>query len=461
MRERREHIALLSEHASPLALLGGEDAGGQNVYVAELSRHLASCGYAIDIFTRRESLGQPEIVQWQEGVRVIHLEAGPALILPKDAIWPFMPAFREALLRFIARESVAYTLLHGNFWMAGQVAIDLQQRLGIPAVQIFHALGMTKRRHQQEEDSSPNERIPVEREIVHRAAHLIAQCPSERQELIADYGADPARIALIPAGVDPVRFRPLPLTEARRRLGLPEQGAILVYVGRLLPRKDVRSVIQALALLVHRYGYDGTERPPITLVVVGGETTEPDPGTTPEMAILQRLAVELGVSERVLFTGRRQPAVLPLFYSAGDIAVTTPWYEPFGLTPLEAMACARPVVASAVGGITYTVLDGETGLLVPPRDPEALAARLHMLLTAPALRERMGQAARRRVEQTFTWRLTALRTAALYEAVRAAWHARGEGEGPFNKEVAGWLPTATSEVAGPARIEEVQAPWPW
>lgn len=452
MKERRGRIALLSEHASPLALLGGEDAGGQNVYVAELSRHLAACGYAVDVFTRRTGLSQPEVVNWRDGVRVIHLMAGPPLPLAKDALWPLMGDFRAALLRFIACEGSRYDVLHGNFWMAGLVAVDLQRWLSAPAVQVFHALGTTKRRHQPEHDTSPTVRIPLEREIVRRAARLIAQCPDERQELIEDYGADPERIVLIPSGVDIELFRPWPQSEARRRLGLPHKEALIVYVGRLLPRKDVRTVVRAVAALVHDYGY-GREYPPLRLLVVGGETTEPDPQATPEIGILQQLAIELGVAEYVIFTGRRQPALLPLFYSAADVAVTTPWYEPFGLTPLEAMACARPVVASAVGGLTYTVANGETGLLVPPREPALLAARLHELLAAPHRRQRMGEAARRRVERRFTWRLTALRTAALYETLREARLGGTRADAGSSSQLAASYDTL---LAG-----EVQTLWPW
>ena len=146
---------------------------------------------------------------------------------------------------------------------------------------------------------------------------------------------------------------------------------------------------------------------------------EPDPVATPEIGELQRLAAELNVADHVRFVGKRQANELRYYYSAGDVVVTTPWYEPFGLTPLEAMACARPVIGSAVGGITYTIKEGETGLLVPPRDPEALANALQQLLGQPELCTQMGLAARKRVEREFTWSIVAMRTAALYETVLA------------------------------------------
>ena len=404
-------IAFLSEHASPVALLGSTDAGGQNVYVDELSRNLANLGYTMDVFTRRESVDAPEIIAWAPGVRVINLSAGPPRVLPKDDLWPLMPTFRDALLDFMARDGVRYDLIHGNFWMSGWVAADLRQRLGVPAVQIFHAMGMTKRRHQGAADTSPDDRIEAERAVVQCVDRLIAQCPAEQTELIDDYGADPDKVVIVPSAVNVERFNPVPLAEARRYVGLNEQDLVIAYVGRMLPRKDVRNLVRAVGLLVQRVDL------PIKLLLVGGETAEPDPVTTPEIGVLQTIAAELGITDRLHFTGQRQPDTLRYYYSAGDVVVTTPWYEPYGLTPLEGMACGRPVIGSAVGGITFTIADGETGLLVPPRDPEALAERLRQLLVNPDLRDRMGRAARLRVEQEFTWPTVAERTAALYETL--------------------------------------------
>ncbi len=411
MHDAVRRIAFISEHASPVASLGGEDAGGQNVYVDDLSRCLGRLGYAVDIFSRRASSDQPAVLDWASGVRVVHLDAGPPSPLPKDQLWPWMPDFRDAFLRFLAENRAWYDLIHAHFWMSGWVGLELKRRLSIPVVQTFHALGQTKRRHQGEADTSPPVRLAVERTIVQRADRLIAQCPNERQELVLDYGAAPARLAMIPAGVDTTSFRPVDRIMARLRLGLDPEERVVVYVGRILPRKDVRNVVRAIALLMRTSGQ------PVRLLVVGGETADPDPLATPELGVLQRLSAELGIAEHIIFTGRRPRSELVWYYGAGDVAVTTPWYEPFGLTPLEAMACGRPVIGSAVGGIAFTVQPGVTGFLVPPRDPDALARRLEQLLSQPDLRERMGLAARLRVEREFTWRLTARRTANLYEEV--------------------------------------------
>jgi glycosyltransferase involved in cell wall biosynthesis len=293
--------------------------------------------------------------------------------------------------------------------MSGWVAARLGESFGIPVVQIFHATGLTKRRHQQEADTSPAERIAVEQDVIRTVDRIIAQCPAEETELVTDYGADPVTVVVIPSAVNIDRYRPIDMSEARRRIGLPDDELVIGYVGRMLPRKDPRNIVRALAILIRELEC------PVTLLLVGGETRDPDPIATPEIGELQRLAAELGIAHRLRFTGKRQPDELCDYYSAVDVAVTTPWYEPFGLTPLEAMACGTPVIGSAVGGITYTVADGETGLLVPPRDPHALALALHMILSDANRRVQMGRAARLRVEREFTWDTVARRTAALYD----------------------------------------------
>ena len=418
--KRPARIAFLSEHASPLATLGGADAGGQNIYVGEVSRNLGRCGFAVDVFTRRDNTDVPEIVDWSTGVRIIHLLAGPSQPRPKDELWPYMSEFRDSLLRFMERDETHYDLIHANFWMSGWVAVELRRRINIPAVQIFHAMGKTKHRHQKKVDTSPGDRIRTEKEVIREVDRIIAQCPSERCELVEDYGANSDKIALIPSAVNTTIFRPVDRNEARSRIGLDKNDKVVVYVGRMLPRKDIRNVVRAIAVVLKKY--QGSEEWParsLKLMVVGGESLEPDPIATPEIGELQKLAAELDVSEYVRFIGKRQSEELRNYYCAADIAVTTPWYEPFGLTPLEAMACGKPVIGSSVGGITFTIKDGETGFLVPPRDPEALASRIWQMLNQPELLTQMGLAARQRVEHEFTWPITAMRTGALYEGLLA------------------------------------------
>ncbi|HOG46590.1 MAG TPA: glycosyltransferase [Anaerolineae bacterium] len=411
----RGRVAMISEHANPLAFLGSEDAGGQNVYVYEVSTGLARLGYRVDVFTRRDSPAPPQIVRLAPGVRVVHIAAGPAEFIKKDALWAHMPAFMEGCRACIAAQRRRYDVIHSNFWMSGWVACELKARLGLPFVHIFHALGAIKRLEQGAADTSPAGRHEMELRIIREVDRLIAQCPAEVDDLRRYYTASLANVCVVPSGVNIRRYRPVPRRAARARLGLRADERIAGYVGRLVPRKGVDTLMAAFARVA-------VARPaaPLRLMVVGGETRDPEEDPTPEMARLRGLAAELGVAERVWFVGKRQPDELAEYYGAADVMVSVPWYEPFGLTPLEAQACGRAFIGSAVGGITYTVDEGVTGLLVPPRDDAALADKLALLLSDAPLRHRLGRAGRRRVEREFTWARVAERTAAVYETLRPA-----------------------------------------
>jgi len=395
-----KRIAFISEHASPLALLGGIDSGGQNVYVAELAKVLAASGYCIDIYTRKESPGQPEIVEWLPGIRVIHIQAGPEEIVEKEGLLVHMDEFARHMLEFIRRQSVGYDLVHAHFFMSALVASSLKRILNIPYVVTFHALGLVRTRHQREADRFPPERCAIEGRIVRDADRLIAECPQDKEDLISLYHADPAKIAVIPCGFNPLEFQPFDRVEARRRLGIPQDARILLQLGRMVPRKGVDTVIRALGYIRRQAG---KQKERLRLIIVGGNTESPDVRQTPEIGRLQTLAAEEHVADWVHFTGRRCREALRYYYSAADIFITTPWYEPFGIPPLEAMACGLPVIGSDTGGIKYSVVNGRTGFLVPPKDPSALAERIGQLLGDAALAIRMGASGLRRVHRHFTW----------------------------------------------------------
>jgi D-inositol-3-phosphate glycosyltransferase len=236
---------------------------------------------------------------------------------------------------------------------------------------------------------------------VRRADRVVAECPQDRSDLVRLYGGDDARICMVPCGVDLKEFHPADKAAARRELGLGADDFVVLQLGRMVPRKGVDNVIEAVAEL-QREAPPGRRRR-VSLLVVGGNSAEPDERATPEIGRLRAIARELGVAEGVRFTGQRQRAALRSCYAAADVFVSTPWYEPFGITPLEAMACGTPVIGSDVGGIRYSVVDGVTGYLVPPRNPVALAQRLAQLRDNPALGAALGRAGIRRVRSCFTW----------------------------------------------------------
>jgi D-inositol-3-phosphate glycosyltransferase len=410
----RRRLLWISEHASPLAMLGGADGGGQNVYVAQVARHLAASGHEVDILTRRDRADLPPTVRVAEGVRVVHVPAGPAEPVRKEDLLGHMGEFVDFAIGHVRRRGARYDLVHANFFMSALVACEIKRATGLPFVVTFHALGRVRRIHQRGADSFPEERLAIEERAVAEADRIIAECPQDERDLIEHYGAGSRRIATIPCGFDPSEFWPIDRAEARAKLGLDPGEPLVLQLGRMVARKGVDNVIRGLARLRASRGIAAR------LLVVGGESRDPDPARTPEIGRLMGIAREEGVADAVTFVGSRGRQELRDYYNAADVFVTTPWYEPFGITPLEAMACGTPIIGSAVGGIKATVLDGETGFLVPPNDPDALASRLADVLGDPARRGELGRRAIRHVNARYTWRVVSQAVSGLYEDVLGA-----------------------------------------
>ncbi|GAA4285697.1 glycosyltransferase [Georgenia daeguensis] len=399
-------IAMVSEHASPLAVLGGVDAGGQNVHVAALATALAEDGHEVEVYTRRDRADLPERVPMHERVTVVHVPAGPPEPLPKDELAPFMPAFGRWLARTWTLRGRP-DVVHSHFWMSGLAVLEAVRTVPVPAVHTYHALGTVKRRHQGAADTSPPTRIRDERRIGRAVDLVVATCRDEVSEL-RRLGVPESSVRVVPCGVDVERFAPgdgdPPRVGDRHGPAGPRRlPHRLLSVGRLVPRKGIATVVEALPAL-----------PSTELVVAGGPAADEVDGD-PEVRRLRTLAARLGVADRVRFLGSVARESMPALIRDADVVVATPWYEPFGIVPLEAAACGRPLVGSAVGGLLDSVADGETGLLVPPRDPDALAGALGELLRDPERRRRFGVAARRRALDRYSWATVAAGTLAAYE----------------------------------------------
>ncbi|MCF0050544.1 glycosyltransferase family 1 protein [Dyadobacter sp. LJ53] len=391
----KKRIAFISEHASPLAVLGGVDSGGQNVYVAEICKSLTKLGYVIDIFTRKDNEELPQIVSWLPDIRVINVDAGPAREVAKELLLGYMDDFTTNMIRFIRNSRIEYELVHANFFMSGLVASAIKKTLGIPYVITFHALGRIRMIHQKEKDAFPAARLDIEQMIVNDANFIIAECPQDRQDLIDYYHADASRISIIPCGFSSDEFYPASKSAARQRLGLRKDEVILLQLGRMVPRKGIDNVIRAMRYL--------TDVPKIKLLVVGGSDEKPDFEKNLELKRLKDIADSEGVESHVKFVGRRNREQLRDYYQAADFFISTPWYEPFGITPLEAMACGTPVIGSNVGGIKYTVQHNQTGFLVPPHNPEALAQAVREGISCPERYRSLSRNALNRVNEKFTW----------------------------------------------------------
>lgn len=495
-------IALVSEHASPLAALGGADAGGQNVHVAALATALGAGGHEVVVHTRRDGPALAERVALAPGVTVHHVDAGPPSVLPKDELLAHMGDFAAGLHR--AWSGWRPEVVHAHFWMSGMAALQAARPLGVPMAQTFHALGTVKRRHQGAADTSPAERRSIERWIAGSADAVIATCRDEVRELAA-MGISERNIVVVPCGVDIDAFEPLGTIGALRTIEalgtsgtcdvlgahlaprtsaapetsrLPEPSGALggegafwgggpgtvtatpspgatkvtgaagaagagdaagalrqgawnvtgahrarrrpfqvLSLGRLVERKGVQEPILALAGL-----------PGARLVVAGGPARE-ELASDPEHRRLRVIAEEAGVADRVTFVGRVERHLVPALLRSVDVVVCTPWYEPFGIVPVEAMACGVPVVASAVGGMLDTVVPEVTGLLVPPRQPDALRAALARLAGDPELRRRLGDAGRQRARTSYGWDQVADRTLSVYRQMLIAPRATGPAGG--------------------------------
>jgi D-inositol-3-phosphate glycosyltransferase len=312
---KKQRIAFISEHASPLAKAGGIDSGGQNIYVRELAIELSRKGFEIDIFTRKDNATFPEVLDWIPGVRVIHVSAGPAVFVQKEELLPYMKAFGDEMIAFILREKLDYKLVHANFWMSGMVAMQLKAQLSIPFVITFHALGLVRSLHQQEADKFPKERTAIEREIIHYADKIIAECPQDAEDLKLLYDAPAENMVIIPCGFNPEEFFPINKEEARRQLGLTQGEKILLQLGRIVPRKGIDNVIMALKYLPENIG-------PVRLLIVGGDQDEAYGPCAAELNRLKQFVITENLSDKVIFTGPKQHEELKYYYSAADIFIS-------------------------------------------------------------------------------------------------------------------------------------------
>ncbi|EMY32196.1 glycosyltransferase [Arthrobacter crystallopoietes BAB-32] len=408
-------ISMVSEHASPLAVLGGVDAGGQNVHVAELSAALARRGHCVTVYTRRDNPDLPVRVPMRAGVEVVHVDAGPAEPVPKDELLPYMGQLADGISADWADNPP--DLVHGHFWMSGVAALDAARRPAgsgypVPVLQTFHALGTVKRRHQGAQDTSPAQRAWLEPNVGRSVDRIIATCSDEVFELAA-MGVPRSNVSIAPCGVDLKLFSADGSAETRGRRHR------IVTLGRLVPRKGVDLAVQALKLLKEQ-GIDDVE-----LLVVGGSSGPAGLAGDPEAQRLLALARELGVEDQVVLRGQVPREQIPAVLRSADAVVCVPWYEPFGIVPLEAMACGVPVVAASVGGLIDTVVDHKTGLHVPPRDPEAVADALARLLGDPQFAAELGRAGQQRVRTRYSWDRVAADTEKAYNLAANSGALRG------------------------------------
>jgi D-inositol-3-phosphate glycosyltransferase len=374
-------VAMLSVHTCPLAALGGKETGGMNVYVRELARELGRMGVTIDVFTRSQNPDIPRVVPLGDAAQVVHVAAGPEAPMARERAWAHLDEFVDRVDGWRLAGGVEYDLVHSHYWLSGVAALALRERWDVPVVHMSHTLGRLKNAVARgPAELEPAIRLGEEARLIAAVDRLVAANVVERRHLIRYYEADPARIAVVPCGVDTALFTPGDAAAARRRLGL-DASPLLVYVGRLAPIKGLVTLLDAMARLRER----GRR---VRLLVIGGEADEPRDGHEVD---LRRHVARLRLGDGVSFVGHQPQPALRDFYVAADAAVLPSYYESFGMMALEAMACGTPVIASRVGGLTTTVRDGVTGVLVPDGDADVLADQIDRLLDDDDLRWRLGR----------------------------------------------------------------------
>lgn len=408
MASVKQHIALVSVHGDPAVEIGKEEAGGQNVYVRHVGEALAEQGWQVEMFTRKSHREQPSIVEHRPNCRTIRLTAGPEDFIPRDRLFDYLPAFVDEWLVFQERSGFKYPLVHTNYWLSAWVGMALKKHQNIAQVHTHHSLGAVKYRAVASKPPIAKIRLETEKnciETVERAIATSTQEVEDMHSLVTQKG----NIDVIPCGTDIERFGSIPKFEARQKLGLDPNAKIVFYVGRFDPRKGIETLVRAIGLSQLR------DNANLQLMIGGGSRLGFADGKERER--IEGIVDELGLRSLTHFPGRIPDELMSAYYAAADVCAVPSHYEPFGLVALEAMACRTPVVASKVGGLQYSIVDGETGLLVPPQADKAWACAIDRILGDTAWQEELGRAARARVVQYFSWESVASNLSALYTEV--------------------------------------------
>jgi D-inositol-3-phosphate glycosyltransferase len=418
----RPAIALISEHGDPAAELGKEAAGGQNVYVRQVGKALAALGYQVDMFTRKANSSDPEIVQHSTFCRTIRLVAGPQAYVARDEMMPYMPEFVEALLSFQTKHSMTYKVIHTHYWMSGWVGMQLRKRYPVKLVHTYHSLGAVKYLSVPEIPKVASKRLTVEKDILETYDCVVATSPQEQDDL-RQLVSRAGNTQIIPCGTDVDNFQLMSKLESRQAVNIDHKDRVILYVGRFDQRKGIETLVRAvgqiyaecadLAVDLHQI-----EKHRLRLVIVGG--SDPDQPDGQERLRIQELVADLGITEQTNFVGMVGHDRLPLYYSAADVCVVPSHYEPFGLVAIEAMACGTPVVASAVGGLNFTVVAEETGILVPAQDVDGFAQAIKHTLVDHEWAQKARRNSAQRVITYFSWSGVAQQLSALYQELLAA-----------------------------------------
>ncbi len=390
-------------HTSPLEQAGIGDAGGMNIYVIESAKRMAAVGVEVDIYTRRISADQPEVVEYEKGIRIVHLDL--ALGTKKEEIPALIPAMAEEFKNKI--KGKGYQVIHSHYWISGKVAMPAAKELGIPLVHTMHTMGRVKNAALAEgENAEPMIRIQGETQIVEAADALIANTDAEAACLVGQYDACPDNVRVVAPGVDLYNFTPK-RKDARANLGLDKSKLIVSFVGRIQPHKGPEVLIRAInEMMVH----NPELRADLQVLITGGASGV----RNYEDIRMRELVTWLKLDDVIKFLDPVSREKLPDLYRSSDLVCVPSYSESFGLVALEAQACGTPVVASAVGGLRTAVADGISGVLVDGHNPKAWSSVIARLLMEPQRRITLSMGAVEHASH-FGWDATARGTLDVYD----------------------------------------------
>ena len=393
-------IAMISVHTCPLAVLGGKESGGMNVYVRELSRELGRQGVGVDVFTRSQDEHQSHIRHdLGNENRVFHIPAGPESPIPKTDLYEHLHEFINGVKLTAALMDASYDLIHSHYWLSGLAAIELQKYWDIPVVHMAHTLGTNKNKvARHPEQFEPPIRLSSELQLLRLVDATIVSTNGERAQIEKMDTQNLAKPVVIPPGVDLTVFHPYNKKDARKQLQISLKDSMVLFVGRIEPLKGVDTLLNAI-----KYLKDSEQMPPqMLLSIIGGNTSKPNDTRYAELEKLILMRDDLGLTNLVAFLGSRDQTTLHRYYASADVVVMPSHYESFGMVALESMACGTPVIATDVGGLSQLIIESETGFLVPGNDHVALANSLGNLLSDNVLRNRLGERAAEYAE-AYSW----------------------------------------------------------
>lgn len=406
----KKRLMIISDHADPLAPIGGLEAGGQNIYVLELAKNLTKFNWRVDVFTRWDNPRKKQINWINRKARVIRIKAGPIKKIPRDEIAQHLPEFTENIVEFKSQTDNNYRLIHSNYWMSGWISLRLKKIYNIPLIQKFHSLGRIKYQTLKSLDVQKassgyftsdfmKNRLKVEKELFENADVVLSASPPEKKDMFKYYQANHANIKNIPLGIDPNIFKPISQVKAQQYTGWPNTQKIILYVGRIEWRKGIGTLLYALKDLLKKQSFKKNE---LCLKIIGGHPrSRVRNAEHHEFQRLKKIIHELNLENYVNFLGSIKREKLPYYYSRANLVIVPSYYEPFGFVPVEAMACGTPVIGSRVGGIQFTVKNKKTGFLVPARRHRALANKILLLLNQPDLQKKMGKESVLHVRKNF------------------------------------------------------------